>query len=343
MIHRIEYNHNDIRDAAAHLRAGRLVAFPTETVYGLGANALSDNAVAAIYAAKKRPSFNPLIVHVATIEQAKKYVVFNALAEKLASAFWPGSLTLVFPRLDNCPLSLLLSAGLDSVAIRIPNHPQALALITESGLPISAPSANKSGRVSPTTAAHVAEELADDVAMILDGGACEVGVESTVLDVTGDVPILLRPGGVTQAQLEAVLGKISLANDGVMKSPGMMESHYAPNAAIRLNAQNAGEGEVLLAFGNPSSCGAGFANANTVSTGSPSVMDPAQSLRTSQDDVVMLNLSPAGNLTEAAANLFAMLRALDKTGAKTIAVMNIPEEGLGVAINDRLRRAAAPR
>jgi L-threonylcarbamoyladenylate synthase len=311
MIHRIQYSHNDIRDASAHIRAGRLVALPTETVYGLGANALDDHAVAAIYAAKERPSFNPLIVHVATIEQAKKYVVFNALAEKCAAAFWPGSLTLVLPRSKDCPLSLLVSAGLDSVAIRMPNHPLALALLTESGLPIAAPSANKSGRVSPTTAAHVAEELAQDVAMILDGGACTVGVESTVLDMTGDVPVLLRPGGVTQTQLEAVIGKISLANDGVMKSPGMMESHYAPNATIRLNVQEAGEGEVLLAFGNEVS-GA-------------------------------LNLSPSGNLQEAAANLFAMLRALDKTGAKTIAVMTIPEEGLGVAINDRLRRAAAPR
>lgn len=313
-IHSMQCDDNDISAAAQYLREGRLVAFPTETVYGLGANALDDTAVAGIYAAKNRPNFNPLIVHVKNIEHAKRYVVFNALAEKLAAAFWPGALTLVLPRKADCPLSLLVSAGLDSVAIRVPAHPLAQKLLEACDLPLAAPSANRSGRVSPTTAAHVEEELADKVAMILDGGACKVGVESTVLDTTADTPTLLRPGSVTLEQLEAVVGRVALSGGGNIKSPGMLESHYAPNAQIRLNADGTQEiGEALLGFGSRAPLHA------------------------------VLNLSKTGDLTEAAANLFSMLRELDKDGAKIIAVMPIPEEGLGVAINDRLKRAAAPR
>lgn len=302
----------NIAAAARALEAGKLVAFPTETVYGIGGDATSDAAVAAIYAAKGRPPFNPLIVHMCSLTEAKKYVDVTPLAENLAAEFWPGPLTLVMNRKKSCTLSLLVSAGLNSVAVRVPAHPIARRLLEECKLPIAAPSANRSGRVSPTTAAHVKGELAGEVAMILDGGACEVGLESTVVDATGEVPVILRPGSITREMLEAVAGRVEMAGVGdPIKSPGMLERHYAPNATLRLHAKDVQKNEALLAFGKPL---AGHA--------------------------IMENLSPSANLEEAAANLFAMLRRLDATGAKQIAIMEIPEKGIGLAINDRLQRAA---
>ncbi|MEQ1790555.1 MAG: L-threonylcarbamoyladenylate synthase [Rickettsiales bacterium] len=299
--------------ASALLHAGKLVAFPTETVYGLGANALSDSAVAAIYAAKGRPTFNPLIVHVSSIDEAKKYVQWNDDAQILAEIFWPGSLTLVLPRKQNCKLSLLVSAGLDCVAIRIPAHPIALALLKKSALPLAAPSANISGRISPTLALHVSEELGDKVAMVLDGGACSVGIESTILNLSDEVASILRHGKITREDLEKYI-KIGEYNSELIKSAGMLKSHYAPNAKVRLNAIDVADGEILLAFGKP-------------------ILDVE----------LYENLSVNENLEEAAANLFRMLRCLDAKNPKVIAVMPIPEVGLGVAINDRLHRAAAPR
>ncbi len=302
-----------IAKAAEALRLGRLVAFPTETVYGLGGDATCDRAVAAIFAAKGRPSFNPLIAHVSSLDQAEALVEMGADAHRLADRFWPGPLTLVLPRRAGSPVSLLASAGLESIAIRMPDHPVALALIEATGRPLAAPSANRSGAVSPTTARHVAECLGGRVSLILDGGPCRVGVESTVIDLSGDRPALLRPGGIEAETLEAVLGlALPHAADSpdAPRSPGQMESHYAPGLRVRLDAAFAESGEALLGFG------------------------PAEAT---------LNLSPSGDLEEAAANLFAMLRALDRPGYSGIAVMPIPQYGLGLAINDRLRRAAAPR
>ena len=302
-----------INQASELLRAGKLVAFPTETVYGLGANALSDVAVAAIYAAKNRPEFNPLIVHIPSIAEAKKYVIWNERAQILAENFWAGSISFVLPRIENCQLSLLTSAGLDCVAVRIPAHPLALALLEKSGLPLAAPSANRSGKISPTTADHVREELGDKVAMVLDGGACEVGIESTIVDLSVTPATILRHGKITREQL----GKYIEIGDNMsseIKASGMLKSHYAPNAKLRLNAIEVRDGEAILAFGSPLS-----------TTGQ------------------VENLSKNGNLEEAAANLFRMLRVLDAGGASTIAVMPIPYVGIGIAINDRLERAAAPR
>lgn len=302
-------------EAGRLLAEGALVAFPTETVYGLGADATCDRAVAAVFEAKGRPRFNPLIIHVAEAAAAEALVVVDERARRLVARFWPGPLTLVLPRRPDSPVSLLASAGLDSLAVRLPDHPVARALITAAGRPLAAPSANRSGAVSPTTAAHVAESLGRRVAMILDGGPCRVGVESTVLDLCGDRPRLLRPGGVAAEDLAELLGEapaLPAAPAGAPRSPGMLDSHYAPTAAVRLNACSPRPGEVLLAFG-------------------PAPADAA------------LNLSPAGDLCEAAANLFAMLRALDRPGVTGIAVAPIPTHGLGLAINDRLRRAAAPR
>ena len=310
----------NIRNAASLLLREQLVAFPTETVYGLGGNALSDAAIAAIYAAKERPSFNPLIVHVRSLEDANRYAIFSEKSLMLARTLWPGPLTLVLPRREHCKLSLLLSAGLDSVAIRVPAHPLAQALLHESQIPIAAPSANRSGRISPTEAAHVQSELGDRVAMILDGGPCLVGLESTVLDATGEHIRLLRPGSITPPMIEKLLGtKIATADAGEKPTaPGMLASHYAPAVPVRLNAKNVTGDEALLAFG-PALTGAKFT----------------------------CNLSPTGNLQEAAANLFRMLRQLDTQNVKRIAVMPIPDRGdenaLGIAINDRLMRAAAPR
>jgi L-threonylcarbamoyladenylate synthase len=301
--------------AAALLRAGQLVAFPTETVYGLGGDATSDDAIAKVFAAKGRPRFNPLIVHVPGLAEAETVAVFNPLAHRAAAQFWPGPLTLVLPRRSGGGLSLLASAGLETVAIRAPAHTVAQALLCETGRPIAAPSANRSGRVSPTEAAHVAEELGERVALILDDGATPVGLESTVLDLSGEGPALLRPGGITFEQLTELLGPIATADSALPKSPGMLPSHYAPSLPVRLDAIEARPGEALLAFGP--NAPPGFAE--------------------------VLWLSRSGNLEEAAANLFAMLRRLDRHSFTAIAVTPIPEQGLGRAINDRLRRAAATR
>jgi L-threonylcarbamoyladenylate synthase len=308
---------SDIASAAEALKRGKLVAFPTETVYGLGANALDERAVARVFEAKGRPRINPLIVHVAEHTDGLRLGVFNRAARKLAQALWPGPLTLVVRRAENCPVALLASAGLDSLAIRMPSHDMARRLIATAGLPVVAPSANVSGRVSPTTAGHVLEELAGRIDMVLDGGPCDIGIESTVVSCLEDAPELLRLGAVTRQRLEDVLGAVleTRAEAARPIAPGALASHYAPAAALRLGAVQAIEGEALLAFGPDV----------------PSHSGP------------VLNLSPAGDVTEAAANLFAMLRELDATGAGAIAVMPIPQEGLGEAINDRLSRAAAPR
>jgi L-threonylcarbamoyladenylate synthase len=310
----------EIEQAARALRAGRLVAFPTETVYGLGAVATNDRAVAAIFAAKGRPRFNPLIVHVADAAAARTLGRWNDAAEQLAARFWlPGALTLVLPRSEGCPLSLLVSAGGDTVGLRAPSHPVAQALLEATGLPIAAPSANPAGQISPTTAEHVAAGLGDRIDLIVDGGACPIGVESTVLDLTCTPPRLLRPGGVTREQLEAEIGALAgpeVASRGErLRSPGQLASHYAPARPLRLDAVTVAADEALLAFGP----------------------HPLQGAATT------LNLSEAGDLEEAAANLFAMLRALDRPEYRAIAVMPIPARGLGEAIRDRLTRAAAPR
>ena len=307
-----------VAEAARLLRAGQLVAFPTETVYGLGGDATNERAVAAIFAAKGRPQFNPLISHVLDAEAAQQFVRWNDTADRLAARFWPGPLTLVLPRSEGSPIALLATAGLDTVAIRAPAHPVAQALIRATGRPIAGPSANRSGAVSPTRAEHVAESLGDRVPLILDGGPCLVGVESTVLDLSAATPTLLRPGGVPREAIEAVIGPISVSHalpsgDSPHKSPGQLASHYAPARPVRLGATSAGPDEGLLAFG-------------------PSVPPGA---------MLTYNLSPSGDLAEAAANLFAQMRALDRPGIGRIAVMAIPETGLGLAINDRLRRAAA--
>ena len=305
-----------IARAAAALRDGLLVAFPTETVYGLGADATNERAVAAVFAAKGRPSFNPLIVHVAEAADAEALAVFNAAARTLAETLWPGPLTLVLRRAAGCPVSLLASAGLDSLAIRVPGHPKARQLLASTGRPVVAPSANRSGAISPTTAQHVIEGLAGRVDLVVAGGRCEIGIESTVLDLTGPTPALLRPGAVTLEHIEALIGPVAAGDDepsgkAARKSPGQLARHYAPSAPVRLNAPTARKGEAYLAFG------------------------PTVGARGA------LNLSASGDLSEAAANLFAMLRSLDRPDIAGIAVAPIPEEGLGVAINDRLRRAAA--
>jgi L-threonylcarbamoyladenylate synthase len=306
--------------AARLLRTGKLVAFPTETVYGLGGDATSDRAVAAIYAAKARPRFNPLIAHVPSLREAERLVVFDARARKLARRFWPGPLTLVLARRPAAGVSWLASAGLDTLAVRVPAHPVARRLLRAAGRPVAAPSANRSGRVSPTTAAHVAESFArtsgaSRLAAILDGGACQVGLESTVVDLSGPKAILLRPGGVPREAIERVIGRLGAPDGGPARSPGQLKSHYAPRLRLRLKSRPR-PGEAYLAFGRIP--------------------------RGVETDTV-LNLSPRRDLAEAAANLFAMLRALDRPKFKGIAVAPIPERGLGAAINDRLRRAAAPR
>jgi L-threonylcarbamoyladenylate synthase len=280
----------------------------------LGADATSDRAVASIFAAKGRPQFNPLIVHVPDRAAAESLVAFNVVARKLADRFWPGALTFVLPRLSNSPLSLLVSAGLDTVAVRVPSGGVARKLLAATGKPIAAPSANVSGRVSATTAAHVAEELGEAVDLVLDDGATPLGLESTVLGFDNDKPVLLRLGAIAREDIEAVAGPLAAAG-GKITSPGQLVNHYAPRAGMRLDATSVQSGEALLAFG-------------------AHVPDGA---------AMTLNLSAGGDLKEAAANLFAMLRALDASGAPSIAVMPLPEYGLGEAINDRLRRAAAPR
>jgi L-threonylcarbamoyladenylate synthase len=307
--------------AAGLLRAGKLVAFPTETVYGLGGDASNDAAVAGIFAAKGRPRFNPLIVHVPDLAAAEAIAEFGSQAREVASRFWPGPLTLVLRRRETSRVSLLACAGLDTVAVRVPSHPVAQELLRATGRPIAAPSANHSGHISPTTAEHVAAELGERVALILDGGPSPIGLESTVLDFSGGLPVprpvLLRPGGFPLEELMPLRGYVVVTeiDPNTPRSPGQLASHYAPNLPLRMNAIEARPGEALLAFG--SDVPAGFA--------------------------AMLNLSEAGDLAEAAANLFAMLRQLDQPDFTGIAVMPIPERRLGLAINDRLRRAAAPR
>jgi L-threonylcarbamoyladenylate synthase len=354
-----------IGEAAAALAAGRLVAFPTETVYGAGADATNDEAVARLYAAKERPTFNPLIAHLAVglagesagdtcspalegarlarhgdgtppllrdpavLAAARRLAHFDAHALRLAAAFWPGPLTLVLPKLPGCPVGHLATAGLDTIAVRAPSHPVARAILAAFGKPVVAPSANRSGRVSPTSAQHVEADLAGRIDLIVDGGASPVGVESTVLACTGGEVALLRPGAVPRAAVEHVLGRAvvvatTAAEDGGSPGtprpagPGMLASHYAPRATVRMNAVTVAPGEALLAFGPDLPPDAGRA-------------------------CVVLNLSSRGDLVEAAASLFSHLRALDVAGASSIAVMRVPDEGLGEAINDRLRHAAAPR
>ena len=297
--------------AAMILAKGGLVSFPTETVYGLGADARDDRAVAGIYAAKGRPSFNPLIVHVADTGAARRYVEFNDLAERLASAFWPGALTLVLPVRADAGISKLVTAGLETLAVRVPDHPVATGLLAAFGGPVAAPSANPSGRVSPTQASHVQAGLAGRIDAVVDGGPCAVGVESTIVSCVG-APALLRAGGIPAEAIEACLGQPLARPDdpATPVAPGQLASHYAPQGRVRLNATEAQAGEVLLGFG------------------------PVEAA---------LNLSPTGDLTEAAANLFACLHKLDAMGAEAIAVSPVPDHGLGRAINDRLQRAAAPR
>jgi len=306
-----------IESAAEALARGEIVAFPTETVYGLGADARDARAVARVFAAKERPRFNPLIVHVPGLAEADKYAVVTDTARLLAQAFWPGPLSLVLKKRPSGGICDLASAGLETVALRVPAHPVAQALLAAAKLPIAAPSANRSGRISPTTAAHVAAELDDRPAMILDGGPCPIGIESTVIAVLGGTPALLRPGAVPREAIELVLGAPLAAAKANHRgaSPGQLESHYAPNTPLRLNVTRPETGEALLAFG-------------------PEV--PEFEGRS-------INLSPGGNLEEAAARLFAALRELDQAGAAAIAVMPIPAYGLGEAINDRLRRAANRR
>jgi L-threonylcarbamoyladenylate synthase len=310
--------------AARVLAEGGLVAFPTETVYGLGADAANPAAVARIYRAKGRPAFNPLIAHVGDLAAARRIARFDAAATALAEAFWPGPLTLVLQKVENCAVADLATAGLDTVAIRIPAHPAAREILRAFGGPVVAPSANISGHVSPTTAAHVENDLAGRIDLIVDGGPVAVGVESTIVGCF-DEPMLLRPGGLPRAEIERVLGRAlkqapaeTESDGGQPLAPGMLASHYAPRARVRLNAQRLEPGEALLAFG----------------LGAISGIDAA---------ATVMNLSESGDLDEAAANLFGHLRALDGQGVHTIAVMPVPDEGLGEAINDRLRRAAVGR
>lgn len=308
-----------IAQAVALLREGHCVAFPTETVYGLGADATNDAAVAAIYAIKARPQFNPLIAHVAEARQLDKLVVWNDAARSLAHRFWPGPLTLILPAAAGCPVSLLARAGLPSLAVRVPDHPVAQALLTAVGRPIAAPSANRSGRLSPTTPMHVLQSLGDAVPLILAGGKTQVGVESTIVDCTVSPPVLLRQGGTSQEQIEQCLG-LQLDAMAAQRStdqpnaPGQLASHYAPQHKLRLHVTTARDDEAFLLFG------------------------PELGLRGGK---LRKNLSPDGDLHAAAANLFAYLHEMDLTDCSGIAVSAIPDVGLGRAINDRLRRAAA--
>jgi L-threonylcarbamoyladenylate synthase len=315
----------DIDRAAALLRAGELVAFPTETVYGLGADARNGRAVAAVFEAKGRPHFNPLICHFPEADAAFDEALPDDRARALAAAFWPGPLTLVLPRRPTCRVDLLAGAGLDTLAVRVPAHPLALALLRAAAVPVAGPSANRSGQVSPTTAQHVLDGLGGRIAAVLDGGACAVGVESTVLDLAAGGAALLRPGGVPVEAIEAVIGPVArpipiaaAAATRTLRSPGMMLSHYAPALPVRLGATSVAADEALLAFGPPLP-GAG----------------------------VVWQLSETRDLREAAARLFAGLRWLDAEGARLglarIAAMPVPQGGLGAAIDDRLQRAAAPR
>jgi len=312
-----------VEAGARTLAEGGLVAFPTETVYGLGADATNAFAIARLYQAKGRPAFNPLISHVADLAAARAVGRFDAAALALADAFWPGPLTLVLPRAAGCAVAELATAGLETIAVRIPSHEVARAILRAFGRPVVAPSANLSGHVSPTSAAHVQSDLEGRIDLIVDGGPVEVGVESTIVGCFEE-PMLLRPGGLPREKIERVLGRALVqppadaeSDNAQPLAPGMLASHYAPRTRVRLNATGVEAGEALLAFGAPAQ---GADNAAAV-----------------------MNLSPRGDLNEAAANLFGYLRALDATRATAIAVMPVPEQGLGEAINDRLRRAAVGR
>ena len=310
--------------AARCLAEGGLVGFPTETVYGLGADATNAEAVARLYQAKGRPSFNPLIAHVSELAAARQIAQFDAQAAALAEAFWPGPLTLVLPKTADCAVADLATAGLDTVAIRIPAHGVARDILRAFGGPVVAPSANLSGHVSPTTAAHVQGDLAGRIDLIIDGGAVAVGVESTIVGCF-ETPMLLRPGGLPREAIERVLGRALTgvpehagAETDAPLAPGMLASHYAPRTPVRLNAERVEANEALLAFG-------------------PGIVAESNHAK------AVMNLSARGDLNEAAANLFGYLRTLDTSGAHTIAVMPVPHHGLGEAINDRLRRAAIGR
>jgi L-threonylcarbamoyladenylate synthase len=311
-----------IAEAASILSAGGLVAFPTETVYGLGADATNAEAIARLYEAKERPSFNPLIAHLSGMDEARKVGRLNPAALLLAEKFWPGPLTLVVTAAANCAVCDLARAGLDTVAVRVPAHPAAQPLLQAVGRPIAAPSANRSGHVSPTTADHVMTDLRGRIDAVLDGGPTPFGLESTIVDCTSERPVLLRPGTIPRGAIEAALGfalaEAPFHSDEAPTAPGQLPSHYATRAQLRLDATDVQPGEALLAFGQPRPAGAERA-------------------------AFTLDLSPSGNLVEAAANLFAHLRALDATEAHSIAVAPIPAHGLGEAIRDRLMRAAAPR
>lgn len=304
-----------IAEAARILRLGGLVAFPTETVYGIGADATNDNAVARLFDAKQRPRFNPLIVHVGSLREAEDLGQFPVLARDLAERYWPGPLTLVVPRLSSCPVSLLACAGLDTIALRSPSHPVARALLDAAKVPIAAPSANVSGRVTATRVEHVRSDFGESLDLVLDGGHAPLGLESTVIGFEAGRPVVLRPGAIPREDISIMAGSSQSERDGELRSPGQLKSHYAPRARIQMNATAVTPEQALLAFGSDVPAGA-------------------------RD---MLNLSRTRDLREAAANLFTMLRALDERGAAEIAVMPIPETGLGEAINDRLRRAVAPR
>ena len=309
-----------IAAACAALDRGELVAMPTETVYGLAADAANAEAVGRIFLAKGRPRFNPLIAHFASLADARRYADFSPEAEHLAAAFWPGPLTMVLPKKPDAPLADLVTAGLDTVAVRLPAHPVAHALLSAFGRPVAAPSANRSGHVSTTTAAHVATDLGRNVSVILDAGPTLIGLESTIVGLAGDRPQLLRAGGIASQDIAEVLGTdlaLAEADDHAPAAPGMLTSHYAPVAKVRLEATAVRPGEALLAFGPDLPADTGNA-------------------------IAVVNLSPGGDTTEAAVHLFSALRELDRR-ATAIAVMPIPDEGLGEAINDRLRRAAAPR
>ena len=320
MTERLPATPDAIAHAADLLRRGELVAFGTETVYGLGADATNADAVARVFEAKGRPHFNPLIAQYPTAAAAFADVEPSDFARKLAAAFWPGALTMVLPRRADCPVALITGAGLDTLAVRVPSHPAARALLAATGRAVAAPSANRSGRVSPTTAAHVLDGLDGRIAVIIDSGPCPVGVESTVIDLSGSDPVLLRPGGITLEALEAVIGPVQRGAPIVdahkpLLAPGMLASHYAPNLPVRLNATSVRPDEGLLAFG-AALPGAG----------------------------ALFQLSARGDLVEAAAALFDGLRSFDAVaGLSGIAVVPIPQEGLGLAIHDRLTRAAAPR
>ncbi len=305
-----------IAQAAGILRSGGLVAFPTETVYGLGADATDDRAVARVFEAKNRPGFNPLIVHVPGADEARLLVEWTGEAQSLAERFWPGPLSLVLPRLPDCPVSRLAGAGLPTLAVRAPRGGTATRLLEETGRPVAAPSANPAGAVSPTRAEHVLDALGEAVDLVLDDGPCAVGIESTVVDLCGERPALLRPGGLPTEEIEALVGPLAIPGDtDAPRSPGRLASHYAPALPLRIDAGGPGPGEALLSFGPVAPPGA----------------------------AVERNLSPSGNPVEAAANLFAALHELDRSGCSGIVAMPVPEAGLGRAIMDRLRRAAAPR